>query len=362
MSLRALSPTRLALAVLAALLLALLAAPASAAEPPSQAAAAAKAEQLSAVSERLTGKLGARAAGSWIDPATGVLHVGVLDDAAAQQVLAEGAAPVRVAHSLRSLERAQAALDAAGAAAPGLSWGVDVTTNSLVVTVPKGAAGPAADAVVATANTLGVPVRVESAAAAPELQAFDGGEAILRSGGGRCSAGFNTVSSSGRQYVATAGHCTEGFPSWTGDGQNIGPTAASNFPGDDYGAIRIDNPAALQPSGGVLYYGGFQDIASAGRVPVGGGVCKTGSTTGTTCGNVAAYNVTVNYGGGDIVRGLTQTNVCTQPGDSGGPLFAGSVGQGVVSGGSVGGCSQAGFRSFFQPLDEILSSYGLRLS
>lgn len=369
---------RLVLAALAALLLAVAAAPAaSAAEPASEAATAlseslgippaeaaqrlAAQEQMSASSARLTAELGDSAAGTWIDPATGVLKVAVLDATAAEQVRAQGAEPVQVAHSLGRLEQAQAALDAVGGAA-GMSWAVDVPTNSLVVSVPEGVRSPAADRLIAAAKSLGVPVRVEAVAAAPGLQDFNGGEAILRSGGGRCSAGFNTVSGSGRQYVVTAGHCTEGFPSWSGDGQNIGPSAASSFPNNDYGAIRISNPGALAPTGGVLSNGSYVDISSAGRVPVNSTVCKTGSTTGTTCGQVLRYNATVNYGGGDVVYQLTETNVCTQPGDSGGPLFAGNQGQGVVSGGSIAGCSASGFRSYFQPLDEILSSYGLRLS
>jgi hypothetical protein len=42
-------------------------------------------------------------------------------------------------------------------------------------------------------------------------------------------------------------------------------------------------------------------------------------------------------------------------------MFAGSQAQGVTSGGSIGGCSQGGFRSFFQPADEPLGVYGLTL-
>ena len=49
------------------------------------------------------------------------------------------------------------------------------------------------------------------------------------------------------------------------------------------------------------------------------------------------------------------------PGDSGGALYAGSLAQGITSGGTVGGCSQAGFRSFFQPVGEALSTFGLTL-
>jgi hypothetical protein len=60
------------------------------------------------------------------------------------------------------------------------------------------------------------------------------------------------------------------------------------------------------------------------------------------------------------VFGLTRTNICTQPGDSGGAMFAGSQAQGVTSGGTIGGCS-GNFQSFFQPADEALSVYGLTL-
>lgn len=61
------------------------------------------------------------------------------------------------------------------------------------------------------------------------------------------------------------------------------------------------------------------------------------------------------------MSGLTRTNICTQPGDSGGAMFAGSQAQGITSGGTIGGCSQFGFQSFFQPADEALSVYGLTL-
>ena len=85
-----------------------------------------------------------------------------------------------------------------------------------------------------------------------------------------------------------------------------------------------------------MLYGAFRDITGAGRVPVGSSACKTGSTTGTTCGTVQAYNVTVNYAEGTVF-GMTRTNICTQPGDSGGAMYAGSLAQGIVSGGTIGG-------------------------
>jgi streptogrisin C len=68
----------------------------------------------------------------------------------------------------------------------------------------------------------------------------------------------------------------------------------------------------------------------------------------------------VNYAEGTVF-GMTRTNICTQPGDSGGAMYAGSLAQGIVSGGTIGGCSQSGFRSFFQPADEPLNTWGLTL-
>jgi streptogrisin C len=74
---------------------------------------------------------------------------------------------------------------------------------------------------------------------------------------------------------------------------------------------------------------------------------------------VQAYNVTVRYAEG-TVYGLTRTNICTQPGDSGGAMYYNNLAQGITSGGSFGGCG-GGFQSFFQPADEALSVYGLTL-
>jgi streptogrisin D len=305
-----------------------------------------------ASADRLTSSLGSQAAGAYLD-ASGRLTVNVLSAGAAAQVRAAGATPKLVSRSLGRLEQVKAALDAARAPV-GASWGVDLPSNTVLVTVPAGAGA----AFVAKARSFGAAVRVQHTPAI-QTQAFYGGQAILHSGS-RCSAGFITRSGSGRNYVLTAGHCTNLGGTWTtSSGQTIGPVAASSFPGNDFGAIRISNPAALDPRGGVLNGGAFQDITGASRVRVGSTACKTGSTTGTTCGTVQAYNVTVRYAEG-TVSGLTRTNICTQPGDSGGAMFYNNLAQGITSGGTIGGCG-GNFQSFFQPADEALSVYGLTL-
>lgn len=346
----------LSLSAVAALALSLIA-PAASAERSEDDAAALAQEQLS---RDLGEQLGERAAGAWIDPGTGALTVNVTDDDAAGQVRAAGAQAGVVTHSLADLERAQAALDPA-LAPDGVAWAVDVPTNSLVISVPKDVSGKRLDAFVAHARTLGVPVTVETVPAAPEQAALYGGEAISN-GGTRCSAGFVAHNGRGDWYLLTAGHCTNLGGTWYSDGRTLGPVAATNWDGSDFGAVVLLRPGAIDVPGAVWLYGsGVRDVERVSRVPVGHRVCKSGSTTGLTCGTVQRYNATVRYNDGAVVYGLTQANVCIQPGDSGGALFFGRSAQGIVSGGSIGSCAQAGFTSYFQPVDEALRRYGLTL-
>jgi streptogrisin B len=65
----------------------------------------------------------------------------------------------------------------------------------------------------------------------------------------------------------------------------------------------------------------------------------------------------VRYQGGGTVRGMIQTTVCAEPGDSGGPLYANHVALGLTSGGS-GDCRRGG-TTFFQPVAAALAAYGV---
>ena len=71
-----------------------------------------------------------------------------------------------------------------------------------------------------------------------------------------------------------------------------------------------------------------------------------------------AKNETVNYSQG-AVHQMTKTNVCAEPGDSGGSFISGDQAQGVTSGG-WGNCSSGG-ETWYQPINEILNRYGLTL-
>jgi streptogrisin C len=70
------------------------------------------------------------------------------------------------------------------------------------------------------------------------------------------------------------------------------------------------------------------------------------------------YNQTVNYANGPVHE-MTKTNACAEGGDSGGSFISGNQAQGVTSGGS-GNCSSGG-TTFYQPVNPILSKYGLTL-
>ena len=101
----------------------------------------------------------------------------------------------------------------------------------------------------------------------------------------------------------------------------IGPTSGSSFPTNDYGLVRYTNSLRSPPRAPSA---AWTSPAPPTR-PSGTTVTRRGSTTGTHSGRVTALNATVNYGGGDIVYGMIQTNVCAEPGDSGGPLYSGST-------------------------------------
>ena len=105
---------------------------------------------------------------------------------------------------------------------------------------------------------------------------------------------------------------------------------------------------------------GGQRVSGAGSTqsPVGGSICRSGSTTGWHCGTISQHNTSVTYPEGTI-SGVTRTTVCAEPGDSGGSYISGSQAQGVTSGGS-GNCRSGG-TTFHQPINPLLQQYQLTL-
>ncbi len=231
-------------------------------------------------------------------------------------------------------------------------WHVDPASNSVVVSATDDAA---AKAFAAGQDA----VRIEHVNARPvALANLRGGDKITTSEGGRCSVGFNAIAGRAR-YIITAGHCTKLGGTWAGpDGSTIGPAADSSFPGHDFGLVEVTS-ASWKQTNDIDTDSGYLTVTGIEPAAVGSAVCRSGATSGYHCGQIKAVNETVNYGGGDVVRGLTRTDICAEAGDSGGPFVSGTQAQGTLSGGS-GGCLLGG-QSYFQPIGEVLSTYGLTL-
>ncbi|MEU6668945.1 S1 family peptidase [Streptomyces sp. NPDC046727] len=302
----------------------------------------------------LNAGLGADAAGSYYDARAKNLVVNVLDRAAAHTVEEAGAKARIVANSLAELGETRAALKA-DATIPGTSWATDPVSNKVVVTADRTVSGAEWTKLSKVVDGLGGTAELKRSHG--EFKPFlAGGDAITGSGG-RCSLGFNVVKG-GQPYFLTAGHCTEAISDWSdSSGKAIGTNEQSSFPGNDYGLVKytaeVDHPSEVD-----LYNGSTQKITGAAEATVGMKVTRSGSTTQVHSGTVTGLNATVNYSEG-TVSGLIQTDVCAEPGDSGGSLFSGSDAIGLTSGGS-GDCTSGG-ETFFQPVTEALSATGSRI-
>lgn len=303
------------------------------------------------VATTLARQLGARSAGSYLKD--GKLVVTVTDAESARAVRAAGAVPRSVSRNGSYLKKVMGALQR-DATVPGTAWAVDPASNQVVLTMDSTVTGAKLAKVRKAAAKHGKAVRTERVAGT--FRKFTlGGEAI-RTGGSRCSLGFN-VQKGGQYYFLTAGHCTNIGRTWTdGSGRTLGNTAGSSFPGDDYGIVQYTSTPTDSQGAVSLYGQGTQDITSAAEATVGQRAQRSGSTTGLHGGSVTALNQTVNYREG-TVRGLIRTNICAEPGDSGGSLFAGATALGLTSGGS-GNCSSGG-TTFFQPVTEPMQVYGV---
>ncbi|MEU9991309.1 S1 family peptidase [Streptomyces sp. NPDC048045] len=298
--------------------------------------------------------LGRNAAGSYYDARAKSLVVNVLDADAAKAVRAAGAKARVVAHSLAELDGARATLKA-DATIPGTSWATDPVTNKVVVTADRTVSGAALAKLGKVVDALGAKAELKRSKA--EFKPFVAGGDAISGSGGRCSLGFNVVKG-GQPFFLTAGHCTDAISSWSDSSGNvIGKNEQSSFPGNDFGLVKYTSDTE-HPSEVDLYNGSTQKITGAAEATVGMKVTRSGSTTHVHDGTVTGLNATVNYSEG-TVSGLIQTDVCAEPGDSGGSLFSGSNAIGLTSGGS-GDCTSGG-ETFFQPVTEALSATGTQI-
>lgn len=321
---------------------------------------------------------GVRTDGAFFDDA-GRLVVNAADERAADAVEEAGLQARIPARGEAALDRIKAALDtkAARQVPDGVtSWAVDVETDTVTVTVADRTKA-AARAFLAAAARHGGAVRVVQDEDVLEAQTtvYPGSRMNINNlPGNWCSVGFGARDSQGRQHLVSAGHCVAGGPGlyFEGDRFAVGERSRyrEGYNSVDMGTARVDAGDAIATSVGT--WGNSAPIAVKGsqRAPRGATVCKSGSTTGWTCGAVESYNVSVTYtnprtGVQTFVSGLGSSSVCTEGGDSGGAYISGNQGQGMTSGGPTGqqcgGVYGAG-SSYFQPLDDALRYYGLTLN
>ncbi|NUR70396.1 MAG: trypsin-like serine protease [Hamadaea sp.] len=301
--------------------------------------------------ERLRHDLADRFGGAYLNEDASALTVGVTNTADSARVRGAGAVPVKVDRSEDRLLADTGRLTGHAASAPRQvpGWYADVRSNRVVVLYRDGGLA-AARVWAATSGVAADGVRFESSVEQPRpLIDVIGGNAYYIGAGTRCSVGFAVTGG-----FVSAGHCGTTGATTT---QPSGTFAGSSFPGNDYSFVRT---AAGNTSRALVNrYPGTVPVAGSQAAGVGATVCRSGSTTGWHCGTINALNASVTYSQG-TVSGLIRTNVCAEPGDSGGSLIAGDQAQGVTSGGS-GDCTSGG-TTYFQPVNEILQAYGLTLT
>lgn len=246
----------------------------------------------------------------------------------------------------------------------------DVAADKLIVT------STAPDATRQALSRFGDAVEVRQGEANRVQIAVKGGDKVTMASGGYCSAGFPARTSSGRKVMIWAGHCVEGQSTFSVGGTKIGTPAGTAFGSydgvadRDIGAVYID--AEDQMTTQVNGYGRTVSQADKGpwKAPVGTDMCKSGATSGITCGQVSSYNNSVTYSDNSgrtvaQVSGLGRSTVCTAPGDSGGAYVSGGYAVGMTSGGpssqtcTFNGGYLSGKSSYFQPVTDALSYYGL---
>ncbi|GHC41287.1 S1 family peptidase [Streptomyces cinnamoneus] len=243
------------------------------------------------------------------------------------------------------------------AAIPGTAWVEDPRAGRVVVTADSTVTGAKLARLTAVTSALGEAVEVHRISARL-TRLIAGGDAVWGPTA-RCSLGFNVVRA-GRPAFLTAGHCGNAVTDWseTKGGRVVARTAAAGFPGHDYAIAEYTDPSVAHPGAVTLRNGGAQAITGFRNAVLGEGVQRSGSTTGVRSGRVTGLNATVNYQEGQVT-GLIKTDVCAEPGDSGGPLFAGDKALGITSGGS-GNCVLGG-ETYYQPVGEALTAYGAAL-
>lgn len=240
--------------------------------------------------------------------------------------------------------------------------GFDPATGELVLFVNNRDAQRIGTQTIATRaeEVTGVPVRVELADTARNL--LRGGVRLLglnpvTGRGSACTTGF-AVTNGTRTGVVTAAHCADSLTYQAPDGSSIPLEFAGGWGG---GHQDVQLHLGAEP-GEPLFYANrldnsLRELSGTRRresVRAGDSVCHWGEGTGYSCAEV---ELTDYAPPGDLCGGpctptwVTVRTVGCKSGDSGGPVFSGTIGFGILKGGS-GISSRCNFY-YFMPLDYL---------
>ena len=284
--------------------------------------------------------------------------------------LAEAAAATDAVDVVESL--AEAGVDVVGSEIDGTTLVVNVADPSDVAAVE--AAGAVAE--------VGAPVPVDLTGI-EFFSAADifGGEAIAWQVGdsvGRCSVGFSGFGAGGQQQLATAGHCVAGMGGISGQVEaitqtapNAGASASSPIglpvAGSQAFGAGYDSGLVAATAAGFVGYPAVATWGGGGGAPrssaalpvqsvsaaiVGATLCKSGSTTGWTCGTVRAIDSvqTVDDQGTPYDVNSILATTCVMSGDSGGSALIGQSAVGIASASSDAPCGSGSYLSTFFPM------------
>lgn len=160
-------------------------------------------------------------------------------------------------------------------------------------------------------------------------------DAFIEMGGGiRISVGCSTgatATKDTREFLITAGHCIKNIGSTVSQGgTNIGTQHLSGYynGGTDVGLILLTN--TNKRIGNKYYYNEIanaeydEKYTSASTALTGQLLCKTGITTGVTCGTVTSTSATSQYDGialSNLIQIYKEGGGVILGGDSGGTVF-----------------------------------------
>jgi len=212
---------------------------------------------------------------------------------------------------------------------------------------------------------------------------LSGGEAFAeRRYGFRCSIGFSGIhTKSWAKQLVTAGHCSEkkttayyflpqtkastGVAAFGSPWRRLGTPVSGSFGfgnGNDAGLIAVAKgyyvatPTVSVWNGATGEADSTIDVLDRTPAVTRALICKSGATTGWSCGHVVSVDTRVKVEG-EYVNSIV-TDVCTMGGDSGGAVVIGNSAVGTVSWGTASGSCQSDDYAGFFPLVSASTTSG----